>query len=92
MLLSNAQFNAHKNTQGFLCRVAFQLGGSQYVLVPDSIPPQVQDFAVPLPVFFEVPFCLFLHPGRVLPNDSTMTAKINVITSQTAPAFVSSAN
>lgn len=37
----------NQNLQGLFCKVAFQMGGPQQVLVHGIVPPQVQDFALP---------------------------------------------
>lgn len=47
------------------CLAAFQLSGSQHVLVHGAVPSHMQDFALPLVEFHEVPASLFLQPVDV---------------------------
>ena len=44
-LLACVQLGVHQNPQILLCKVAFQLGGLQLVLVHGAVPSQMQDFA-----------------------------------------------
>lgn len=44
---------------------AFQLGVPENVFVHGTVPPQVQDFAVSLIEFHEVPFIPFLQPAEI---------------------------
>ncbi|GAB0186707.1 ectonucleotide pyrophosphatase/phosphodiesterase family member 3 [Grus japonensis] len=60
------------DSQVLLCRAASQLAGLQHLLVPGVVPPQVQDFALPLVGLHEVPVNPFLQPVEV-PLDGSMT-------------------
>jgi len=56
-------------------QAAFQLIGSQLVLVPGVILAQVQDFAFPLVELFEVPASQFLQPVKLPLYGSTAAHK-----------------
>jgi len=47
-LLAPGQLGAHQDLQGFFCQAPFQLSIPPPVLEPGVVPPQVQDFALPL--------------------------------------------
>lgn len=48
--------------QVLFCQAVLQLLGPQRVLVYEIVPPQVQDFALPLAEFREIPVNPFLQP------------------------------
>jgi len=47
-LLAPCQLGAHQDLQGFFCQAPFQPGSLLPVLEPGIVPPQVQDFVLPL--------------------------------------------
>ena len=56
--------------QILFCKVAFQPGSPRDVLVPEVVPPQVQDFAFSRVELHEVPVIPFLQPAEVTLNGS----------------------
>lgn len=69
-LLARVQFGVLWHLQGLFCQYAFQLGGSQNLLL-GALTPQVQDFAFLLDVQ-EIPASPFIQPVQV-PLDESMT-------------------
>lgn len=69
-LLAHVQFGVLWHPQGLFCQYAFQLGGSQNLLL-GALTPQVQDFAF-LPDVQEIPASPFIQPVQV-PLDDSMT-------------------
>ncbi|KAK4828339.1 hypothetical protein QYF61_026000 [Mycteria americana] len=67
-LLAHVQLGVHQDPQVLVCQAAFQTDSPQSVLVHGvsspghGIPPQVQDFALPLVELHEVPVSPFLQP------------------------------
>ncbi|GAB0181886.1 cAMP-dependent protein kinase inhibitor alpha [Grus japonensis] len=55
----------YRDSQGLFCQAAFQLSSPQYVLVDGVVPPQAQDFALPLVELCEIPVSPFLQPVEV---------------------------
>lgn len=53
MLLTHVQLTVYQDPQVLFYQAAIQLGGSQHVPVPGSVPPQVRDFAL-LTEFHEI--------------------------------------
>ena len=70
-LLAHSQLGVHQDPKP-LCRAAFQLVGSQPVLVPGVIPTQMQDFAFSLVELREIPLILIIQSVKVPLNGNTI--------------------
>ena len=66
-LLAPSQRGAHQDLQGFFCQAPFQPGSPPHVLEPGVVPPQVQDFALPLAELAGAPASAGYEPG-VMPR------------------------
>ena len=70
-LLAHVQLGVHQDPHVLFCKAAFQPVGPQHVLVDGVVPPQVQDFALPLVEQHEAPVSPFLQLVQVPLNGST---------------------
>lgn len=64
-LLARVQLGVHRDSPVPSCRAAFQMGSHLHVLIPGLLCPQVQDFALLLIEFHEVPISPLLRPFRI---------------------------
>lgn len=62
MLLAHGHLGVHQDPQRFFCRAACQPISPQHIVVSGAVPPQVQDFALPLAQLHEVQVSPFLQP------------------------------
>lgn len=74
--LIHIQLIDHQDHSDLLfCRFTFQLDGSQHVLVPEVVLPQVQDSVFLLVELHDAPASPALQPGNVSPLGGSMTIR-----------------
>ena len=71
-LLAYVQPGVHQDPQVLFCQPASQLGGLQHISVHRVVPPEVQDFTLPLVERCEVPGGPFLQLLKI-PLDGSLT-------------------
>ena len=76
-LLADVQPGVHQDLWVLFRKACLQVGGSKHMLVPEVVPPYVQDFAFLLVEHHDVPVSPLLQPVKV-PLDGSMILSVTL--------------